>query len=93
MTFEEAYELLNQLRTDEVAMEMDNWHPAILGEMLKAVAAAKRLRYPWYHEDYAEGAARVAESVGNPPLKTPERSLLPGNRPFVSLRGYLRAGW
>jgi hypothetical protein len=40
-----------------VGKAMSDWHPAILGEMLKAVAVAKTARYPGHHPDYDEGLA------------------------------------
>lgn len=52
MTFEEAFERLNQGDIASVAAEMTDWHPAILGNMLLAVQAAKRMRYLSPHPDY-----------------------------------------
>ncbi len=52
MTFEEAYEALNQGGVDAVANEMKEWHPSILGMMLSAVDSARRQRYRSYHPDF-----------------------------------------
>ena len=52
MDFDEAYECLNNFDIAPVAAEMAEWHPAILGQMLLAVEAAKKVRYPLYHPDY-----------------------------------------
>ena len=52
MTFEEAYDLLNACHIESVAAEMREWHPAILGQMVLAVQAAKEVRYPIPHPDY-----------------------------------------
>lgn len=60
MTFEEAYEALNEMRHDEVAKEMVTWHPAVLGEMLRAVQEAKSARYPGPHPDYESALAEIA---------------------------------
>ena len=63
MTFEEAYELLNTDKFADVAEQMVSWHPSILGEMLRAVAVAKRRRYPLLHPDYDIGVQAVLRSV------------------------------
>ena len=52
MDFTEAYNLLNHDNVAAVATEMADWHPAILGNMLMAVEAAKIIRYKSYHPDY-----------------------------------------
>lgn len=60
MTFEEARDLLNHMNTDEVSKEMEDWHPALLGQMLMAVNKAKLSRYPSYHPDYDGVVAQLA---------------------------------
>ena len=52
MTFEEAYKELNQGSTDKVAEQMKEWHPVILGEMLRAVQQAREKRYLSPHPGY-----------------------------------------
>ena len=52
MDFDEACECLNSFDITAVAAQMADWHPAILGQMLLAVEAAKKVRYPLYHPDY-----------------------------------------
>lgn len=64
MTFEEAHELLNGMEVEEVARQMSEWHPAVLGEMLKAVHGAKLMRYEGDHPDYTEAVRSVAKDVG-----------------------------
>lgn len=50
--FAQVYTALNEGRFKEVAELMKDWHPAVLGEMLKAVDVARQMRYPSYHPDY-----------------------------------------
>ncbi|KKN06545.1 hypothetical protein LCGC14_1076290 [marine sediment metagenome] len=51
-TFAQAYEALNEGLYYEVAKWMKDWHPTVLGDMLKAVDVAKQMRYPSYHPAY-----------------------------------------
>jgi len=53
MTFDEAYEQLNRFDITSVAAQMQTWHPAILGQMILAVQAAKQRRYLGPHPNYA----------------------------------------
>ena len=74
MTFEEAHDLLNVVGVRKVSEEMKDWHPAILGAMLMAVAKAKKKCYPMNHGDFNAGVNAVLEVAGHPPA---ERSQWP----------------
>jgi len=64
MTFDEAYEALRTRRGMAVAREMEDWHPSVLGEMLRAVAMVKSTFYPGVaSRDYYEGMVKVVESA------------------------------
>lgn len=58
------HDALNRGRLADVGQTMSAWHPAILGELLRAIAFAKERRYPGHHRDYDEGleAAQLAAS-------------------------------
>jgi hypothetical protein len=62
MTFEEAMERLNCQDVAAVAFEMIEWHPVILGNMILAIAAAKRVRYRAPHPDYGRAAAAALKA-------------------------------
>jgi hypothetical protein len=62
MTFEEAMQALNRHQIAEVAAEMVKWHPVILGNMILAVAAAKKVRYLGEHPGYADPLAAALKS-------------------------------
>lgn len=61
---ETIYEALNAGDYRRVGEAMSEWHPAILGELLKAVAIAKTIRYPAPHGDYNEGLQKAADAAG-----------------------------
>ncbi len=65
MSFDDAYNELNTGDIEKVIAQMDDWHPSILGEMLKAVDAARQRRFPGYHPDYDDAlvALRPAKAV------------------------------
>lgn len=52
MDFVKAYKHLSTGDIALVAKAMCTWHPAILGQMLLAVQAAKEIRYHSPHPDY-----------------------------------------
>ncbi len=58
--FRQLHDVLNARGGLLVGEAMGKWHPAILGEMLKAVALAKRKRYPGCHPDYDSGVAAAS---------------------------------
>lgn len=61
--FEDVHDQLNTGQTGAVASLMETWHPAILGQMLEAVAEAKRRRYPGPHPDYEAGVQAAIRAV------------------------------
>ena len=64
MTFEEAYQELNQGNLGSVANQMNYWHPAILGIMLMAVHQARNMRYLSPHPDYDNVLWSLAQERG-----------------------------
>ena len=62
MDFKEAHDTLNRMAYRDVAAQMEDWHPAILGEMLRAVQEAKLRRYPGYHPDYYNPLAQAYQN-------------------------------
>ena len=69
MTFEEAFEHLNQMKIATVAVEMSDWHPAILGQMLLAVQTAKQIRYPAPHPNY-HGPLEACLKIDSAPIES-----------------------
>lgn len=59
--FEQAKTLLENGFSTDVADQMDKWHPAVLGEMIRAVDAAKQRRRSSSHRDYLEPLFKAYE--------------------------------
>jgi hypothetical protein len=66
VTFEEALKLLEKQDFKAVAEPMVTWHPAVLGQMLRAVAVAKRRRYPRHHPDFDIGVEAIQTAAETP---------------------------
>jgi len=61
MDFEQARTLLENGFSAPVADQMKEWHPAVLGGMIRAVDAAKQARKVSSHPDYHEPLATAHE--------------------------------
>jgi hypothetical protein len=59
--FEQAKTLLENGFSTDVADQMSEWHPAVLGEMIRAVDAAKQRRRSSSHRDYLEPLFKAYE--------------------------------
>lgn len=65
VSFDALHEALNTGGRTRVAEGMSKWHPAILGQMLEAVALAKEKRYRGEHSDFTAGVRRVEQAIGS----------------------------
>jgi hypothetical protein len=64
MTFEQAHTKLNVQQIDDVAAEMEKWHPAVLGAMLKAVYRAYKKRVLAPHQDFLGVLRAISKKEG-----------------------------
>lgn len=52
LTLDEVHDLLRKLDTGAVVWALKDWHPAILGQLHRAIHEAKKLRTGLYHGHY-----------------------------------------
>lgn len=62
--FDEFHDMLNGGGRLKIEEAMSDWHPAILGQLLEAIAKAKQHRYPLNHPDFNRGVEAVIAAKG-----------------------------